>query len=596
MCAPKPVKDSVVDVRGKAFMMLKRGLAAGAACATAVLGLLTYGLHNAQISKAAADSWEPVTDARLADAGKDDGWLMYLRNYRGDGHAPFSQITTSNVAQLKEVFTHQVAIPNGFEAPPIVNGHTMIVTTPLDNVYALDATNGSLLWKFDYHLNPKQLRTVCCDVVNRGVALYGNNAYLETLDNHVIALDARTGKVVWNHTVYPLPGVGYFMTGAPLLVKGKLIIGDGGGEYGARGFLAALDPKTGAELWRRYTIPSPSEPNGNTWPGQTYKHGGGNVWVTGTYDAETDTLLWGVGNPGPWLSSERPGRNLYTDSIVGLDPNTGKVKWWFQLTANDPWDYDAVNTPTLADVTIDGKPRKVFYQAGRNGWLYVVDRTNGKFIYSVPFTKVTSVTGFDKAKNINTYNADLVPQTGKTVFTCPAFFGGNNWWSYSFDPSTGYAFIPTMRTCMTIGGTKPAAFKAGAGYLDEKFEVKPVPGASGWGALQAFDLATGKRVWSKETKLPWNDGTLTTDSGLLFSGTPDQKFYAFDSKTGKILWEHHMSSGVIGQPISYQVEGKQYIAVQAGWGGVAPLWGGTAMVPAFKKIPLGGNLYVFALP
>ena len=572
--------------------MIKRASLLLVTLFVAVIGLVS-GFHHKPATAAAA-AWTAVTDDRLANAASDDGWLMYLRSYTSEGHVPFTQITPDNVAQLKEAFTYSIPIPNGFEAPPIVNGSTMIVTTPLDHVYAFDATSGKLLWKYDYPLSKAALRTVCCDVVNRGVALYKNYAYLETLDNHVVALDAQTGKPVWNKTMYSDPGVGFFMTGAPLIVKGQVIVGTGGGEYGARGFLSALDPDTGGLKWRLYTVPSPSEPGGSTWPGDTYKHGGGNVWVTGSYDPETDTLLWGVGNPGPWLSDQRKGKNLYTDSVLGINPNTGKIKWYYQQTPNDPWDYDAVNTPVLADITYNGQPRKVFYQAARNGWFFVVDRTNGKFIYAKPFTKVTSVSGYDESGNAKVDPA-MVPHVGKEVLTCPAFFGGDNWWSYSFDPKTGYAFVPTMHTCMTISGQQPPApFKAGLGYLQETFQVRPVPG-QGWGSLQAIDLATGKQVWSYDTKLPWNDGTLSTDTGLVFSGTPDQKFMAFDAKTGKVLWTHHMSSGVIGQPVSYQVDGTQYVAVMAGWGGVSPLWGGPKMVPAFKDIPLGGKLYVFKL-
>ena len=545
-------------------------------------------------SPAASPSYEPVTDARLVNAAKDPGWLMYLRTYDARGHVPYTEINTTNVAKLHVVFTHDVNLPNGFEAPPIVNGRTMIVTTPMDHVYALDAVTGKQLWEYDYQVDKKALRTVCCDMVNRGVGLYGTNAYMSTLDNHVIALDARDGHVVWNKQISPA-GIGYAMTNAPLVVKGLVIVGDGGGEYGSRGFITALDAQTGDERWRFYTVPAPSEPGGDTWPGQTYQHGGGNPWMPGSYDASTDTLLWGVGNPSPWLWSLRKGRNLYTDSIIALNPTTGKLKWYFQLTPNDTWDYDAVATPVIAEIKLGGTTRRVVYQAGRNGWFYVIDPSNGKLILAKTFTKATSVTGYDPVRNIGTVDESMRPTEGHPVFACPAFFGGDNWWSFSFDPKTGYAYVPTMRTCMQMAAVKPFPFKAGNGYLEESFTVEPMPGANGWGALQAIDVATGKQVWSKETKMPWNDGTLSTDGGLVFSGTPDQTFYAFDARSGKVLWSQHTSSGIIGQPVSYQVDGKQYVAVQTGWGGVSPFWGGPKMTPLFRHIPLGGRLYVFSL-
>lgn len=565
------------------------------ACVSLVVVLTAAGLVR-RPGLAAEAAYPLVTDARLLGAASGDGWLMFLRTYTGQAHAPFTQINTSNVAHLREVFTHAVSIPQGFEAPPIVNGRTMIVTTPLDHVYALDAVSGRKLWEYDYQLPKRQLRTVCCDVVNRGVALYGKNAYMATLDNHVVALDGATGKVQWIKQLYPLPGDGYAMTLAPLAVDGKIIVGESGGEFGIRGFIVALDAATGAELWRRYTIPGPGEPNAGTYPGNTYLHGGGGAWLTGTYDAETRTLLWGIGNPAPWLATQRKGRNLYSDSVIAMDIDTGRVKWYFQQTPNDSWDYDATNTPVLADVTIAGKPRKVFYQAARSGWFYVVDRTNGTLISMTPFTKTTSVTGYDRARRIGITNPAMRPQIGKTVFTCPAFFGGDNWWPYSFDPQTGYAYVPTMKTCMNISGVKPVKFQAGASYVDEKFVVQHVPGSKDWGEIQAIDVATGQQRWSMSTAQPWNDGTLSTDGGLVFSGTPDQKFYAFDAKTGKVLWMHHMTSGVIGVPVTYRVDGKQYIAVQSGWGGVAPFYGGKVMTPIFRGIPLGGRLYVFALP
>ena len=519
---------------------------------------------------------------------------MYLRTYDAQGHVPFTQVNTGNVARLHVVFAHEVSLAEGFEAPPIVNGRTMIVTTPFDHVYALDAVTGKKLWEYDYNVPHVALRTVCCDMVNRGVALYGNDAYMATLDNHVVALDARTGNVVWDKEVAP-PGIGYAMDGAPLAVRGKIIIGDGGGEFGSRGFIVALDARTGAEQWRFYTVAGPDDPGGKTWPGQTYQHGGGSPWMTGSYDAETNTLYWGTGNPWPWLWSVRKGQNLYTDSIVALNPDSGRLKFYFQETPNDPWDYDATATPVLADVTIDGKLRKVFYQAARNGWFYVVDRTNGDLISATPSVKTMSVTGYDKLRRVGLTNDSLRPRIGQTIFTCPAFFGGDNWWSFSFDPQTHATYIPTMRTCMKLAGQKPVPFKAGGNAVDEGFSVEPVPGSRGWGALQAYDVTTGHRLWSRDTVFPWTDGTLSTNGGLVFSGTPDQKFYAFDAKTGRILWTFHARSGFVGQPVSYRVNGKQYIAVQSGFGGVTPYYGGKNMTPMFRKIPLGGTLYVFSL-
>jgi alcohol dehydrogenase (cytochrome c) len=238
----------------------------------------------------------------------------------------------------------------------------------------------------------------------------------------------------------------------------------------------------------------------------------------------------------------------------------------------------------------------VLFQPGRNGWLYLIDRTNGSLIYMKQYTKATSVTGYDAAARTGTVNASLKPQIGRSVFTCPAFFGGDNWWSFSLDPSSGNVFVPTMRTCMKLVGEQPPAmFHPGSAALDEGFSVEPVPGAKGWGALQAYDLATGKRRWSKETFYPWTDGTLSTAGGLVFSGTPDQKFYALDERTGRVLWTFHARSGFIGQPVTYMVDGKQYVAVQSGYGGVAPFWGGKKVAPMFRSIPLGGTLYVFSL-
>lgn len=543
---------------------------------------------------AAAADYQPVTDARLANAAKDDGWLMYRRDYGSTGHAPFDQINTTNVDKLKVAFDVKSDLTQGHEAAPLVNGNVMFVTTPMDHVMALDATTGKELWKYVAQIDDKALKTVCCDVVNRGVALYQDNVYLETLDNHVIALDAKTGKEKWNTRLWD-PGVGYFMTSAPLVVKGKVIVGTGGGEYGARGFISALDAKTGKVLWQTHTTAAPGEPGGDTWPKGAYKTGGGNPWITGTYDAGTDTLLWGVGNPGPWLATLRPGDNLYTNSVLALNPATGKIKWHYQWTPNDTWDYDGTNETVIADITHDGKPYKAIVHADRNGYFYAVDRTNGKLIYAKPFVNATSMTG--PKDGVNQDNKDLRPTVDRQVFTCPSFLGGKNWWPISINPDLHMAYIPTLNACMDIKGTEPVAYKAGLAFLDASFEVKHDPTNNNWGGVQAVDLNTGERVWRHETALPWNDGTLSTAGGIVISGSTDGFLHAFDAKTGKVLWKsEQLSSGIIGVPTTYKVGDKQYIAVWAGWGGASPIWGGQmANDPAVKAIPKGGHLYVFSL-
>jgi alcohol dehydrogenase (cytochrome c) len=435
------------------------------------------------------------------------------------------------------------------------------------------------------------LRTVCCDVVNRGVALYGDMVYMETLDNHITALDAMTGKVVWSKQLFK-PGVGYAMTAAPLVVEGKVLTGIAGGEYGGRGFVAALDAQTGDLKWKTYSVPSPSEPGGDTWPKGMYATGGGGTWLTGSYDSETKTVLWGVGNPGPWLADLRPGKNLFTDSVLALDPDTGKIKWHYQYTPHDTWDYDATNESVLADITYKGTAYKALLHADRNGNLFAIDRTNGKFIYGMPFVKATSVIGFAADGTPQTNPANR-PHMGTSIFTCPSFLGGKNWWPTAYDQSTQTLFIPTSLWCMTMKGTG-TDYKAGLPFLGETFEVRPQPGSDGYGELQAVDANTGKQKWAYHTKLPWNGPVLATKGGIVFAGTVDQRFMAFDSNTGKVLWTQKMSSGVIGVPTTYQVDGKQYVAVFAGYGGATPIWAGPA-AKATASIPTGGRLYVFAL-
>ncbi|MEO7051589.1 MAG: methanol/ethanol family PQQ-dependent dehydrogenase [Rhodanobacter sp.] len=545
-------------------------------------------------STAPAGDYKPVTDARLVNAGNDNGWLMYRRDYASSGYAPFNDINTGNVTGLKQVWDYKTAFEQGHESPGIVNGDYLFITTPKNELVAFQASTGKQLWRYQHDLSEVGLKTVCCDVVNRGVALYGNNVYMATLDNYVVALDARTGKVIWKKQLIPAD-VGYAMTLAPLVVKGKVIVGESGGEYGARGFVEALDAQTGEQAWKTYTIPAPNEPGGNTWPKGAYKTGGGGAWLTGSYDAQTDTLFWGVGNPGPWLATLRPGDNLYTDSVIAMNPATGKIKWHFQYTPNDTWDYDGTNETVLTDINYKGKAYKGLVSASRNGWFYAIDRTNGKLIYMEKFVTATSVTGSKDGKV--TTDPALRPTVDKEVFTCPSFLGGKNWWPISVDPENHLAYVPAMHTCMTIKGST-VSYKAGLPFLGESFKVLADPAFKGqWGEVQAIDVNTGKQVWSHPSALPWNGGMLSTAGGLVFSGGADGYLYAFDANSGKVLWKSpQMSSGVLGVPSTWKVDGKQYVSVYAGWGGGTPIWGGDmAKDPAVRNIPLGGHFYVFSL-
>ncbi|HZX69953.1 MAG TPA: methanol/ethanol family PQQ-dependent dehydrogenase [Rhodanobacter sp.] len=543
---------------------------------------------------ALAADYPAVTDARLNHAANDNGWLMYRRDYASDGYAPFKQINTTNVTGLKQVWDYKTGKDEGHEAPAIVNGDFMYITTPKDGLLAFQASTGKLLWQYQHDLSQVGLKTICCDVVNRGVALYGDNVYMATLDNYVVALNAVTGKVVWKKQLIAAD-IGYAMTLAPLIVKGKVIVGESGGEYGARGFIEALDADTGKEAWKTYSVPAPNEPGGNTWPKGAYKTGGGGAWLTGSYDAATDTLFWGVGNPGPWLATLRPGDNLYTDSVVAMNPATGKIKWHFQYTPHDTWDYDGTNETVLTDVTYQGKSHKALVSASRNGWFYAIDRTSGKLIYMKKFATATSVNG-EKDGKVTTDPA-MRPALGKEVLTCPSFLGGKNWWPISVDPQTHLAYVPTIHTCMTIKGTT-VSYKAGLPFLGESFKVVADPAFKGqWSDVQAIDVNTGKQVWTHPSALPWNDGMLSTAGGLVFSGSADGYLHAFDAKSGKVLWKSpQMSSGIIGVPSTWTVNGKQYVSIFAGWGGATPIWGGEmAKDPAVLNIPLGGHLYVFSL-
>ena len=558
------------------------------------LGMILAGSLIIAATSAEA-AYPTVTQDRLDHASTSGSWLTYYHSYGGASFSPLDQVNTKNVKKLKLAWSFNkfpADLVQGFEATPIVNGNYLFVTTPKDHVYAFDATTGKELWNYDPQLPQIAFKTVCCDVVNRGVALYGDDLYVAMLNGEIVSLDASTGKINWKKQIVE-PGIGYAFSSAPLAVDGKLIIGSSGGEYGARGFIVALDAKSGNVLWKKYTVPTPAEKNGDTWPDGMYKHAGSPAWLTGTYDSASKTLFWGVGNPGPWLAELRPGKNLYSDSLLALNPENGAIKWYHQYTQHDTWDYDGVNTAIKADITYRGKSYHALIHADRNGYLMALDQESGKLIYAVPMAKATSVLGFD-ANGDSINNPKAYPKVGTTIKTCPSFLGGKNWWSMSYDASAHTVVVPTLHSCMNLSGGK-VTYMQGLAYLGEGFSIYPEPGSKGYGELQAFDVNTGKPVWHHWSKMPWNGGVASTAGGISFSGSLGGHLYAYDTKTGKLLWKSpKLASGIVAQPSVFESDGKEYVAILAGYGGANPIWGGP-MATMTKQVPRGGSLTVFSL-
>lgn len=535
-------------------------------------------------------SYPRVTEERLMAAASDNGWLMYRRSYDGQAYAPFVSINPTNVGSLRVAFTYDTSFTQGHESPPIVNGRLMFITTPLDKVIALDATNGRVLWTYTPKIDFRSLRAVCCDVVNRGVALYGNNVYFGTLDDRLFALDALTGKAIWSSVVAPLEQ-DYTITGAPLVVNGKVITGVSGGEYGARGLLAAYDASTGKLLWRRWTIPSERETGGDSWPRGMYVRGGGDTWVTGSYDPAERSLFWGTGNPGPWFGGMRPGANLYSDSLLALDVDTGRTKWYFQYTPHDSWDYDGVNEVVLVELRRDGQLVPALVHADRNGFFFALDRRDGHLIYARPFVKTTTILGYTPAGKAIP-NTRIYPRIGTTEFACPSSAGAKNWYPIAYSPLTHFAYVPMLHLCAEIRATGNVHNEFG--YFGEFSTTVAEPGKTGFGELGAIDVWDGRKRWSYASRYPWTGGVLATASGLVFSGDARGEFLAFDARTGKVLWQHLLSSGIVGVPTTYEIDGKQYVAVYAGYGGGLATFGGPA-AKLTANISRGGRLYVFTL-
>jgi alcohol dehydrogenase (cytochrome c) len=543
--------------------------------------------------------YSAVTAERLKKP-EDGNWFHFRRTYDGWGFSPLNEISAKNVGRLQLVWSMATGQVEGHQAPPIVNNGVMFVATPGNQLLAIEAKTGNLLWRYKRRL-PEDV--VHLHPTNRGVALYGDKVYFASADCILVALDARTGKEVWTADVDDYRKA-HYMSLAPLIVGGKVILGASGGELGVRGFVAAVDAETGKQLWKTYTIPAPGEPGSETWPagGDHYKRGGGAVWITGTYDPETNLTFWGTGNAAPWFGDQRPGDNLYTSSVVALDVNTGAIKGHFQYHPNDSWDWDEVSPPMVVDYQRGGRTVKGLINVSRSGYIWDLERTTGKinFVAGRPYVRQNVFKGLDPKTGRPEIDEARKPGTGKGADFCPSLWGGKDWPPAAFSPRTRLIYIPANdNLCHELVGETPK-YVVGERYMGvAKNVMKIVEGADHIGELQAWNVDTGKKMWT--TNLPsFNWGpVLATGGDVLFAGgTNDRLFRAFDARTGKILWEYPTISGVAAVPVSFQVDGKQYIAVQSGWG-VDPAKMQARMNLLFPgkypEVPQGGAVYVFAV-
>jgi alcohol dehydrogenase (cytochrome c) len=514
--------------------------------------------------------------------------LNYGMGYDLQRFSPLTQINRNTVKRLVPVWNYSYDDNKSEESQPLVYKGVLYVTTNSATM-AIDAKTGQQIWKSKIEYPPETPRIVCCGIINRGLALYEGKIFRTTLDAYVVAIDAKDGKEIWRSHAIDY-SEGYSMTVAPLVADGVVITGISGAEYGIRGFIDGWDPETGKHLWRTYTIAGPDDPGAKSWPGDTWQHGGGSTWITGSFDPDLHTVYWGTGNAGSWNPTTHPGDNLYTCSVVALDPKTGQIKWHFQFSPNDPYDYDSVAEMVLADLNIGGKPTKVLMDANRNGFFYVLDRTNGKLIAANQYIgKQTWAKGIDETgRPIPSEISDKV-RKGEAQEVWPGAMGGKNWSPVSFNPDTGLIYANTLYFGMHYKPTT-AQWRAGLTYWGAEIDWVWPEGPRGF--LKAIDPLTGKAKWEAPSDIPRFSGVLSTAGGLVFSGRLTGELEAFDADTGSKLWQFKTGSGIEGQPITWQQDGVQYIAVSSGIGGVYAMFSGDERL---ASVPAGGSLWVFAL-
>ena len=510
---------------------------------------------------AAVPATAQITSDRLASAARDPGqWLTYSGAYNGQRYSALDQVDRHNVDQLALRWVFQTGVTGDHETTPLVADGIMYLTTPQNHAFALDVRTGRPMWHYERHLPEKM--SLCCGPQNRGFGMLGGRLFMATLDAHVVALDAKTGHVVWDVAAADADK-GYSFTVAPLVVRDKVIVGVAGGEYGVRGFIDAYDAETGRRAWRFYTIPAQGEPGSETWKGDSWKRGGSPAWVTGSYDPALNTVYWGTGNPGPQLYGQnRQGDNLFSDSLVALDADTGALKWYFQFTPHDVHDWDSTHVPVLIDEAIDGQPRKLVAVANRNGFFYLLDRTNGRFLLAKPYTEVTWATGIAAdGRPIVRPGSD---PTAEGARVCPGGVGGTNWHSPSYSPQTRLLYIFSKEQCNTFLADEELepTLRPGRPYIGSAF--LPMPQEPDASAVKAIDPLTGRIRWEfKHFSGAWA-GVLSTAGGLVFSGDGQGNFIALDADTGTDLWHLQLGGSIQAAAISYSVEGRQFVTVPAG--------------------------------
>ncbi|MDJ0613709.1 MAG: PQQ-dependent methanol/ethanol family dehydrogenase [Rhizobiaceae bacterium] len=561
---------------------------------------------------------EGVTEADLANDTASTGDI--LTNGMGrhlQRHSPLTTLNKENVKNLVPAWAFSLGgeKQRGQETQPLIHDGVMYITGSYSRMYALDVKTGRELWQYDARL-PEGILP-CCDVVNRGAAIYGDKVFFGTLDARIVALNKDTGDVVWRKKIEDYKA-GYSYTAAPLIVDGLIITGNSGGEFGIVGEVQARDTETGELVWTRPVIEGhmgtfkgeESTMTGTlnaTWPGDLWKTGGGATWLGGSYDSDTDTLVFGAGNPAPWNSwlrdagqkDDGSGDNLYAASRIGINPKNGEIKWHFQTTPREGWDYDGVNE-VVAYTNRSGEKR--WATADRNGFFYVLNREDGKFVRGVPFVKdISWATGLDEngrpiwveENRPGDPSKAADGKKGEVVFASPSFLGGKNWMPMAFSPKTGNFYVPSNEWGMDIWN-EPVTYKKGAAYLGSGFTIKPNY-EDHIGSLKAIDPDTGELKWEYKNDAPLWAGVMTTAGGLVFTGTPEGEFIAFDDETGEKLWSFQTGSGIVGQPVTWEQDGEQFVSVISGWGGAVPLWGGE-VAKKVNYLNQGGTLWTFRLP